>query len=87
MRCPSCACEIAEQAVLSEAGRIAVRRRRTHKGATPKLYPCYWCRAACTGRAGLLAHERQCPHRKSWRPVEDADFIAVDLEDLARLQG
>jgi hypothetical protein len=64
---------------MSEAGRIAVRRRKTHKGAAPKMFRCRWCCTAIEGRAKLDRHERACDHR----PIND--FIEVSEQDMAAL--
>jgi hypothetical protein len=78
-----CACgcevEIPEAAIMSEAGRIAVNRRRSHRGATPKIYTCRWCGTAIQGRAALEGHEPACGHRPSGDLVEvsELDLIAL----------
>jgi hypothetical protein len=81
MRVP-CICgrqiEIPETAVMSEAARIAVGRRKTHKGAVPKPYHCRWCQAECTGRRGLAEHELNCAARPDgFAPVTDADLAQM----------
>ena len=64
---------------MSEAARIAVRRRKTHKGAAPKTFRCRWCSAEIQGRALLDRHERGCDRRPS------GDLVPVSEADLARL--
>jgi hypothetical protein len=78
----TCACghqiEISEAAVMSEAGRIAVRRRRSHRGATPKVFECRWCHAEMRGRAALSLHEREC----AAKPDGFTGFTEADLDAL-----
>ena len=81
MRCLCCQCEIPEAAIMSAAARIAVSRRKSHKGAAPKTYACRWCRAAIAGRSALEEHERSCTQaRRDWEPLQPADLQAVSLE-------
>ena len=78
MRCPHCASEIDESAVMSEAGRIAVRRRKNHKGFPAKVRPCRWCGAAVAGIQALDAHERGCRQRPSGdglRELTESDLV------------
>ena len=78
MQCPCCASEISEAVILSEAGRIAVRRRKTHAG--PALTrPCRWCSAPWVGVKSLEAHERICAERPSGEldAFSDADLAAI----------
>jgi hypothetical protein len=78
MQCPHCQSEIPDAQVLSAAGRIAVARRRTHKGAARQAYACRWCKAECRGRAALEAHERGCDQRSG-------ELIEINTEDMAAL--
>jgi hypothetical protein len=75
MRCPCCDSELPEALIMSEAGRVAVRRRKVHRGAAPKTRLCRWCRAAIEGRAELEAHEGICEKRPTGE-VSDADMTA-----------
>jgi hypothetical protein len=79
MLCPHCQSEIAEAVVLSEAGRIAVGRRKAHRGQAPKTFACRWCGAAIRGRDSLDKHERNCSQRLSGDLAEftDADLAAL----------
>jgi len=78
-----CACgrevEVPEAVLMSEAARIAVRRRKTHKGAAPKAFRCRWCSTTIHGRAALEGHERTCDHRSS------GDLVEASEEDMAAL--
>jgi hypothetical protein len=49
--------------IMSEAGKIAVARRKVHRGASLKVFPCRWCQTGIAGRAGLQDHERACASR------------------------
>jgi hypothetical protein len=79
MRCPHCEIEIPEAAIMSEAGRIAQRRRRTRKGQPPKTFACRWCGAAIQRRGPFDAHEREC----SQRPP--GGLIEITAADMAAL--
>ena len=82
MRVP-CTCgreiEVLDTAIMSEAGRIAVRRRKTHRGGVPKTFSCYWCRAAIQTRSALAQHMRDCNQRpeSGLVPFSEADLLAL----------
>ena len=64
---------------MSEAARIAVRRRKTYAGPT-RVFRCRWCHNEIRGRVPLEAHERNC----SLRPTgELAEFTDADLRAMA----
>ncbi len=65
---------------MSEAGRIAVRRRKLHKGATPKARLCRWCNGEVRGRKPLDEHERSCTARPS------GELLGFTADDMIALR-
>jgi hypothetical protein len=68
--------------ILSEAGRIAVSRRKVHAGPT-RTFTCECCGAACRGHKGLSAHRKVCDNQPSGDPVPltEADLRALAWPD------
>jgi hypothetical protein len=78
MRCPCCESELPEALIMSAAARIAVGRRKVHKGAEPKTFACEWCSAKCVGRVALEKHQRDCEKRPE-------GLVEVTPEDMRAL--
>jgi hypothetical protein len=76
MRCPHCESELSEALIMSAAARIAVGRRKVHRGAAPKIFACRWCRAEIRGRTALEQHEKSCEKHPAGE-VTDADLAAL----------
>jgi hypothetical protein len=68
--------EIADAVILAAAGAIYQSRRKTHGGPARRPYTCRWCKAECSGRVSLLAHERMCTSRPTGE-FTDADLAAI----------